>query len=163
MFESKHPIAILLIMAIILGMIFWFAGGSRVKDLAPYYIKKVLGETAEVKIRNAVVKVEVAQTVKSRAKGLSGRDFLDVNQGMLFVFHEPAVYPFTMQDTNISLDIIWILDQDIVYIARNAQPGAKSINPQAEANYVLEVRAGLAGSNNWHLGDTVAITFDKDK
>lgn len=161
MFERKHPYAILLTMAVLLGMIFWFAGGSEVKDIAPYYLKRVVGETATVKIGDYGVKVEVARTVAARRKGLSGRDALAVDKGMLFVFHEPAVYPFTMQNTRILLDIIWILDGTIVYIAHGAQPGEASITPEAEANYVLEVNGGAANSYQWEVGHQVNITFDK--
>ena len=161
MFERRHPYATLFTIAILLGMVAWFAGGSEVKDIAPYYLKRVVGETATVRIVDYSVKVEVARTVAARRKGLSGRDSLALDKGMLFVFHEPAIYPFTMQNTRIPLDIIWILDGTIVYIAHSAQPGEANITPEAEANYVLEVNGGVANGHRWTVGNTVAITFDK--
>jgi len=163
MFERRHPVGTLLTITIFFGVIFWFAGGSRVKDLAPYYIKKIIGETAEVSIKGTVFKVEVARTVNSRTKGLSGREYLEGDKGMLFVFQESSVYPFTMKKTKITLDIIWILDNEIGYIANKAQPGQISINPGVEANYVLEVRGGTAETLRWQIGDSVDITFDKNK
>lgn len=159
MFEQRHPFASLLTVAIVLGIIFWFIGGSRVKDLAPYYFKRVLGQTAIVEIKDATIKVEVAQTVRAREKGLSGRDYLEVNKGMIFIFLEEGVYPFTMAKTPIYLDIIWIKDGRIVFITAQAKPGQDIINPGTAADSVLELRAGQA--NAWGIGDEVRVTFER--
>jgi uncharacterized membrane protein (UPF0127 family) len=148
---------ILIMLAIIVGVAFWSVGGSRVKDEAPYYLKNIIGETATVTIKDKAFKVEVAKTPKARAKGLSGREYLAPDKGMLFVFPEPGVYPFTMQDTLIVLDIVWILDDKIVFIARKAQPEQETINPEVNANYVLEVGGGNAAG--LQVYDQVGITF----
>jgi len=148
---------ILIMLAIIVGVAFWSVGGSRIKDEAPYYLKKIIKETAVVEIKGRVFDVEVAKTPKARTKGLSGREYLASDKGMLFVFPEPGVYPFTMQDTLIVLDIVWILDDKIVFIAGRAQPEQEAINPEVNANYVLEVGSGNAAG--LQVGDEVGITF----
>ncbi len=156
---GNKGIWILLVIATVVGIIFWSAGGSRIKDEAPYYLKNVLRETAEVTIGETVIKAEVADTAQSRTKGLKGREYVAPGKGMLFVFGQAGEYSFTMQEVLITLDIIWILDDTIVAIERQAQPEALEINPAVEANYVLEVSAGTASS--WQIGNQVAITFDK--
>lgn len=150
----------LVMVSLILGIVFWNVGGSRVVDMAPYYIKKVLRETATVTHGNAVYKLEVASTPNARQKGLSGRKYLDNDKGMIFVFPESQIYQFTMIDTLIPLDIVWIEDGEIVHIKRRAEPGAEVVIPSAEANNVIELRSGAAKS--WSVGDMVTIVFDKE-
>lgn len=154
---------ILIIVALLLGMVMWFMGGSRIIDIAPYYLKRIIGETAVVKINNVEYKVEIASTSAARAKGLTGRDHLELDKGMLFVFTESGVYPFTMINTAITLDIIWILDDQVVYLYEKALPGEERIVPDTPANYVLELRANSINNRNFKIGDLVEITFDKDK
>lgn len=150
----------LIMITLILGIIFWNVGGSRITDIAPYYLKKLLGETATVTYGNTTYALEVASTPSAQMKGLSGRAYLPADKGMVFVFPEKAVYQFTMMDTNVTLDIIWIEDDTIVHIAKRAQPGVEVIMPSAKANYVIELKAGSARS--WGVGDTVEISFDKE-
>src|SRR4030042_2564613 len=52
--------------------------------------------------------VEIADTPEKRSQGLSGRDNLSQNQGMLFIFNQPAIPSFWMKDMNFPLDFIWI-------------------------------------------------------
>lgn len=156
---GNKGIWILLVIAVILGAVFWSFGGSRIVDEAPYYLKSIVGETAKVTARDIVFEAEVARTEKARAKGLSGREYIAPDKGMLFIFSEADVYPFTMKNTQISLDIVWILDDEIVYIARSVQPEEESINPGVEANYVFETRGSRIRS--WQVGDKVDIVFDK--
>lgn len=143
-------------------MTFWFTGGSAVVDQVPYYFKRVIGETATVTIRHATVKVELARTQSARARGLSSRHNLEFDNGMLFIFPEPGMYPFTLEKTKIPLDIVWISDGKIVYLARNVQPGTPSVVPGVTSTMVLETNAGLTSMNGWQSGDLATIHFDKD-
>ncbi|OGZ78582.1 MAG: hypothetical protein A2358_01760 [Candidatus Staskawiczbacteria bacterium RIFOXYB1_FULL_37_44] len=107
--------------------------------------------------------VELAKTNAEREKGLMYRKELNKNSGMLFVFDKEGVYPFWMQNTLISLDIIWINSNNkIVFIAENAQPCkgliCSQIKPGVKAKYVLEINAGLANNFNIKIGDLVQIT-----
>jgi uncharacterized membrane protein (UPF0127 family) len=159
MFEQKHPYASIFTIAIILGMVFWFVGGSRIKDLAPYYVKWLLGDTARVSIKNITVQTEVARSSHDREKGLSGRDYLPIDKGMLFLFPAAGQYAFTMAKTELPLDIIWMNEGKIVYIAANAAPGRALIDPGVAADQALEIRGGQAGAYNWRVGDQAAIVI----
>lgn len=161
MFERQHPFGVLLTIAVLLGIVGWFAGGSRLKDLAPYYIKRALGETAVVTVGNSTIKVEVARTEQARAKGLSGRDYLMADQGMVFLFPQAGTYTFTMAKTKISLDIIWVSKGTIVYIAHRAMPGEQTISPSVTADQVIEIRGDLTNQLGWRVGEAVTVTFDK--
>jgi len=140
---------------------FWSAAGQSIQEEMPYYLKKAINETGSVTIRQETLEVEVARTAGARAKGLSGRDSMPYGRGMLFVFDAQGVYGFTMRDTRMPLDIIWIADGSIVHIAHEAQPEEEHINPGVAAEYVLEVNGGFARRAGWDDGDSVLITFDK--
>ena len=93
--------------------------------------------------------VELAQTQEKISRGLMFKESLAQNRGMLFIFRAQGVYNFWMKNTKIPLDIIWINDKkEVVFIKNSAQPCKEDfcplIEPGAEANYVLEVNAGLA-------------------
>lgn len=64
-----------------------------------------LGKTVEVK--GQTFKVAIADTDEKRTKGLSGRDNLAQDQGMLFLFDKPGNYPFWMKDMRFPIDIIF--------------------------------------------------------
>ncbi|MFA6098767.1 MAG: DUF192 domain-containing protein [Patescibacteria group bacterium] len=160
---GNRGIWILIIIAIIIGSIFWTVGGSRIEEEMPYYLKMVIKETATVTIGKSTFKAEIADTPQALAKGLSGRKSLPADRAMLFVFSQSAKYPFNMINMNFPLDIIWIQDGKIAFISSKVAPGVASIIPEAAANYVLEVNSGYADTNHWQVGQEVTINFDKDK
>ncbi len=108
-----------------------------------------------VKIGEAFVKVEIADTVAKRAKGLMFRKSLSENEGMLFIFPLEGKHTFWMANTYIPLDIIWISsDMKVVHIEENVPPCTetgslqalcKLYRPGEDAKYVLEVKAGWVG------------------
>ncbi len=152
---------VLLVMAIILGIIFWSVGGSRIYDEVPFYFKKIIGETATVTINNYSYDVEIAKTEAARVKGLSKRNYLENGHGMLFVFEEADYYNFTLKDTKISLDIIWIMENTIVDMKPSVAPGTGLLTPLNKANYVLEIRPNNISTRGFKIGDQVNITFDR--
>jgi uncharacterized membrane protein (UPF0127 family) len=57
---------------------------------------------------NVEVKIEVADTSAERRRGLSGRDLLPADQGMLFVNDQDVTIGFQMADTAIPLSLAFI-------------------------------------------------------
>src|SRR3989344_8940875 len=62
----------------------------------------------KIKIGQKTIFIEIADTQEKQKKGLSGRDNLPEDSGMLFVFKEEGHHQFWMKDMNFSIDIIWI-------------------------------------------------------
>lgn len=120
-----------------------------------------------VEIAGQDIKVEVVGTDAKRQLGLSGHAPLADNQGMLFVFDQPAKYGFWMKDMLFPLDIIWLAPHSlgevgidtvkVVYIQKNLQPSSypNSFGPNQNSLYVLEVNAGFSDKNNLKIGDEV--------
>lgn len=100
--------------------------------------------------------VDVVSTEASREKGLSGRDGLSPNNGMLFVFAEPGFDCFWMKDMKFDIDMLWFDQyQSLVHIQENATTSTfpSSFCPQTAARYVLEVPVGTVKQLGLRLGD----------
>lgn len=90
--------------------------------------------------------IEIADTPETQIKGLMGRRSLDPTQGMLFVFESVKPQIFLMKNTRISLDIIFVGENEcVVNIAENTTPMSDKIyRSQGPIKYVVEVTAGFA-------------------
>lgn len=118
-------------------------------------------------IEDKEINVEVARTNDERSKGLSNREKLDENSGMVFVFDKNTKPSFWMKDTKIALDIIWINDDKIVSINKNVEPEPnkkdselKKYPAPSEIDYVLEVNSGFSDKYNIKAGSTVQKLSD---
>lgn len=106
------------------------------------------------------IDAEVVSTNLAREEGLSGRNSLSKNRGLLFVFPSPGTFSFWMKDMNFPIDIIWINEKGIVVdIMENAKPEdyPDSYANKAPALYVLEVPAFEAHSKGAFIGSTLEI------
>ncbi len=99
------------------------------------------------------IEVEIADDYKSQKLGLTGRDSLGRDRGMLFVFGSESKRAFWMKGMKFPLDIIWInRDKEIVDIAGNVPPcntrSCPTYAPKNDSLYVLEVNANFTGRYN---------------
>jgi len=103
------------------------------------------------------VSVEVVKTQEARQLGLMYRKSLAKKSGMLFIFENEREHPFTMKNTYIPLDMIFInRSNKITGIVKNTLPKTKgpyTIN--VPSLYVLEVNAGFCRENGIEKGDSV--------
>ena len=118
---------------------------------------------SQVQIAGILLSVEIAGNTSSQIKGLSGRNELDNDSGMLFVFDREDYWSFWMADMKFPLDIIWFnSNRQVVWIEPNLQPctpmNCVELTPEAPAMYVLEVNAGLVANHQITLGTT--FTFN---
>lgn len=111
-------------------------------------------------IKDVVIEIEVAITLKAKAKGLSRRLSLGENEGMFFVFDSPSFHLFWMSGMKFGIDIIWInQDYRIVDISKNVQPRffPQFLKPNKACVYVLEVNAGFSDLNKIEIGDLIKL------
>jgi uncharacterized membrane protein (UPF0127 family) len=110
-----------------------------------------------------VFAVEIADTEAQRAKGLMFRKELLEGEGMLFDFHREQDVSFWMENTYISLDMIFIRgDGRILRIAENTVPLSTRIIPSGgPVRAVLEVIGGTARKFGIAPGDRVAYPIFK--
>ncbi len=121
---------------------------------------------------HSTVRLEVADTEATRQRGLMFRRSLEPAAGMLFVFDEPGVHPFWMQNCLISIDIIWLDEEGrVADIAASVPPcRLPSCEPPCDSNacptyphdgrakYVIEVVAGFADAHGLKAGDRVQLS-----
>jgi uncharacterized protein len=108
--------------------------------------------------------VEIADSMATRAQGLSGRDQLGDDKGMLFIFGNPAMNGFWMKDMKFPIDMIWINGDRILGASENVQPepgksifSLKVYYPPSAADKVLEVNAGTFAKYGFKAGDTIGF------
>ena len=101
--------------------------------------------------------IEVADTARSRARGLMFRKTLPKTSGMLFLFESRQMVTMWMKNTYIPLDIIFINKKGvIVHIAKSTVPESlEYIYSQVPTSAVLELNAGVTADNNIQVGDII--------
>lgn len=101
--------------------------------------------------------VRVADTDARRARGLMFVRRLPKHQGMLFLFGEPQPVSMWMQNTYISLDMLFIAtDGRIARIAQRTTPHSlDAIESRAEVSAVLEIAGGECARLGLQVGDFV--------
>ena len=166
------PLAAVFLIITILGVLNKYPGASKEALQNPggfieTAVEKNVYNKKEVKIGEKAILVELADTQETRNKGLSGRDGLGEDQGMLFVFETQDVSPaFWMKDMKFSIDIIWINDGKVVLISKEVPAPAADTpdrslplyTPESVVDYVLEVSAGSSDKNGISVGDGVDLS-----
>ncbi len=139
--------------------------GTPASPAAPTATPNPRPLTAAVRIGGAVFGAELAVTLAQRTVGLSGRDNLTPNTGMLFVFESGSASSFWMKGMRFPLDFIWISGECLVAdITRDVpvpEAGASSIpsySAQAPAAYNFEIKAGDARNHGIEIGDAVLFS-----
>ena len=134
--------------AILFVSLIFFAAACNKQSLVP---------TASIGGHN--INIEIADTEAMRVQGLSGRDFLDANSGMLFLFEAPGKYTFWMKDMQFPLDFIWIKDGRVVEITANVPNSNLQIYEPAQlVDSMIEVNAGWTAKNNIKIRAPVVLT-----
>ena len=91
-----------------------------------------------------LITVEIADTPKSRMKGLMGRQDLPNDTGMIFVWDNEKFRHFWMKNTPLSLDIIFF-DENGLFINAilNTKPfSLERLSSEKPSQFVLELIAG---------------------
>jgi uncharacterized membrane protein (UPF0127 family) len=117
------------------------------------------------KLGSAQLHVELADTDGKRQHGLSGREPLAEQQGMLFVFADTQQTrpEFWMKGMKFDLDLIWLKDNKVVDITphvpapKNENDALPSYAPSADVDMVLEVSSGWSERHDIKRGATLEL------
>jgi len=115
--------------------------------------------TAEISTKGFALTVELATTPAARSCGLSQREELPDNHGMLFIYPERRPLTYWMKDTRIPLSIAFLDDSGQIFSIQEMTPMRvdriyKSLRP---ARYALEVNQGWFSRHGIAVGDVVVI------
>ena len=116
-------------------------------------------EQRRVHVRDASLTVEIAATAAQRACGLSLRDRMDVNHGMLFVYRDDGIREFWMKDTLIPLTIAFLDAEGRITELRDMDPRApqRRLRSREAVRYALETHRGWFDANGIGVGDRVQL------
>ena len=90
------------------GAVFFLQGSQEGAIEQVYPISgEDIPDMIPLSIHDAKIAVEIVDTPKKRQQGLSGRDDLAENKGMLFVYTEPETIGIWMKDMKFPIDILW--------------------------------------------------------
>ena len=150
---------ILIAVGAIVGLFFLFV-------LWQYLIRpSFFGKQGKVTINSHTFSVDVAKTPKDQEKGLSGKNSLAENKGMLFVFPSPDLYSFLMNGMIFPIDIVFINGNTVTTVHKNGPPPGSSdevpplYRPTAPSDKVLEISGGLSDKYSIKSGDRVTLSL----
>ena len=117
--------------------------------------------TVQVVVKGHDLTIELATTPEARSCGLSLRDSLPENRGMLFVYAEPEILTFWMKNTRMPLSIAFIDTAGrVVSIQKmNPFPLTTVYASPVPALYALEVNQGWFEENGVGVGDVVEFNL----
>jgi uncharacterized membrane protein (UPF0127 family) len=109
----------------------------------------------------STIDAEVANTDVQRVKGLSNRQCIGADQGMLFVFEREDILDIWMKDMKFPIDIVWVSSNKTVnhvetYVSPKTYP--KIFNSKTPSLYVLELQAGRSKTLN--ITEGTNLQFD---
>jgi len=104
--------------------------------------------------------VEIVTEKDDMKKGLSGREGMPLENGMLFVLNQKEPQAFWMKGMRFPLDIIFFdRERKIIEILENLQPCEQCsvFFTKEPAMYALEINAGLSRKYGLGKGDTLVF------
>lgn len=111
----------------------------------------------EVDIAGKTLTVELANDQLTRSYGLRFREGLGYDCGMLYVFKNNQRRVFTMNHTEMPLDIAFITAGGVIAELATMTTGAVRYTSSSQAMYVLEVNAGWFEENNLQPGSQIGF------
>lgn len=107
-------------------------------------------------IGESKLKIILADSEDKRIQGLSNRESIHEDQGMLFLFPEAGHHGIWMKDMKFSIDIIWLDEKfQVVDFIEDVRPESYPhiFKPKKPAKYVLETNSGFVKMNGVKIED----------
>jgi uncharacterized membrane protein (UPF0127 family) len=113
-------------------------------------------KTTTIKVGSHPLKVEVAATDEQRMKGLMNRAKMPAEEGMLFVFDEPAYQAMWMKNTLIPLSVAFLDASGAILNILDMEPETLDSHMSAgPAIYAIETNKGWFARRKVKAGDRV--------
>ena len=113
--------------------------------------------TATIKVAGHALRVEVVATPAERARGLMFREKLGRDDGMLFLFDEPAYHSMWMKDTLIPLSVAFVDASGTILSIHDMEPRSLDSHMSAGPSvYAIETNRGWFAERRIGPGARVA-------
>jgi len=114
--------------------------------------------TVTLTIKGVELQTEIAKTGGERYMGLSFRETLAENAGMLFIYPHEQQLTFTMRNTLLPLSIAFLSKDLIINDIQLMPVGPNQLFPAKQlAQYALEVNQGWFEKHGIAVGDQVTL------
>jgi uncharacterized membrane protein (UPF0127 family) len=125
-----------------------------------FYSRHQLDSLPHLKLGRQKIYLEVADSPDTKAQGLSGREGLAANEGMLFMFEKPSSYSFWMKGMKFNLDFVFINGNRVVAIAENVPypqgcGAPQTVQAGVAFDKALEINQGEIERLGIQVGDMV--------
>lgn len=123
-------------------------------------VQKTSDTKREIHIQNIKLAVDIADEPHEQTKGLSDKEYMAEDEGMLFIFEQSLIPAFWMKDMRFALDMLWIDSENIVIgVEKNVSPETfpETFVPPSPVKYVLEVNAGWSDRNQISPGNKLKL------
>ena len=115
-----------------------------------------LTRTAQIKVGPHPLRVEIAATDPEREKGLMFRRTMGANDGMLFIFDEPAYHSMWMKNTLIPLSVAFVDREGVILNILDMEPQTLDTHMSAGPSiYAIETNKGWFAQKKIKAGDRV--------
>ena len=112
--------------------------------------------TAQLKIANHPLKVEVAASEPERMQGLMYREALGKDDGMLFIFDELGYHSMWMKNTPLPLSVAFVDNDGKILNILDMKPHTLDSHTAAgPARYAIETNKGWFAAKKIKAGDSV--------
>jgi uncharacterized membrane protein (UPF0127 family) len=113
-------------------------------------------KTSQLRIGSHPLKVEVAESDAQRMQGLMFREKMAPDDGMLFIFDEPAYHAMWMKNTLIPLSVAFIDANGVILNILDMEPQTLDSHMAAgPAVYAIETNKGWFDRKKIKAGDKV--------
>lgn len=146
---SSPALVSVVIIAVALGITFLVA-----------FMRESVSAGPRLQGRDTVYVLEIADSEEERIRGLSGRERLAENSGMLFVFDPPQQACMWMKSMRFSIDMLWLDGtKKIINMSADVSPQTfpKLFCATKPASYVLELPSGTIAGQSFAVGQTLNI------
>ena len=101
-------------------------------------------------------RLETVRSSADQVRGLSGRESMPDDAGMLFAYSDVAKRCLWMKDMRFNLDMVWLDGQRrIVSIVQDISPSTYPQSYCADAQYVIELNAGQVAERRLRPGQII--------
>jgi len=168
--KSKLKLAATLIIISLVGFFVWKTSSFiKQRDFSVEQDRSQNDEEKEglikIQVGNKELWVEIAETAEEKRQGLSNKESLAENTGLLFSYNQPETAVFWMKDMLFAIDIIWAADGKIVGIEESVPVPESGVLDKdlvrypspGPVDYVLEVNGGWCKRNKVGVGGKISF------
>ena len=124
---------------------------------APSSLADTAMRTTQLKIGKHTLRAEIAENDAQRTRGLMFREKMPADQGMVFIFEEPAYQSMWMKNTLIPLSVAFVDRDGVILNIRDMQPQTLDSHMSAgPALYAIETNKGWFAERGIKPGEKVS-------